>query len=75
MLELIRLDQNIKSSSPLHNCCSFCANVCKCNGDSYNAEVLPFGVEAKLAEQVVNKRARKVTMHDRQDLHDEGSLG
>lgn len=64
------LDSNMKSSSPLHNCCSFCATVCKCYGDSCNAEVLPFEVEGKLAEEGVTKRTREVTMHDRQDLHD-----
>ena len=63
------LDQNIKSSS-LHNCCSFCATVYKCNGDSCNAELLPFEVEAKLADEVFNKRTREVTTHDHQDVHD-----
>jgi len=52
------LDKNIKSSSPLHNCCLFCSTVCKCNGDSYSAE------------EAFNKRTREVSTCDRQDLHD-----
>lgn len=49
------LDKNIKSSSPLHNCCLFCSTVCKCNGVSYSAEVLPFEVETKLPEEASTK--------------------
>lgn len=64
------LDKNIKSSSPVHNCCLFCSTVCKCNGDSYSAEVLPFEVETKLPEEAFNKRTREVSTCDRQDLHD-----
>lgn len=55
------LDKNIKSLSPLHNCCSFCDTVCKCNGPSCNAE-------ASLPEGAVNRRTREVTSGDRRDL-------
>ena len=63
------LDKNIKSLSPLHNCCSFCGTICKCNGDSCSAEPLPFETEANLPEEAVSKRTREVTTCDRQDLH------
>jgi len=62
----------MKSLSPFHNCCSFCATVCKCSGDSCIAEALPFEAEAKLPEEAVHKRTRNVHVStcDRQDLHD-----
>ena len=62
------LDKNIKSLSPLHNCCSFCATVCKCNGHSCNAEALPFEAEASLPDEAVNRRTREVTSRNRRDL-------
>ena len=64
------LDKNVKSLSPLHNCCSFCATVCKCNGDSCSAEALPFEAKAKLPEEAANQKTRDVTTCDRGDLHD-----
>lgn len=64
------LTKNIKSLSPLHNCCSFCATVCKCSRYSCIAEALPFEAEAKLPEEAVNKRTRAVSTCDLQDLHD-----
>ena len=48
--------------------CSFCATVCKWNGDSCNAEALPFEAEATLPEEAVNRRTRKVTSQDCRDL-------
>ncbi|XP_015760050.1 PREDICTED: Bloom syndrome protein homolog [Acropora digitifera] len=62
------LDKNINSLSPLHNCCSFCATVCKCNGHSCNAEALPFEGETSLPEEAVNRTTREVTPRDRRDL-------
>lgn len=64
------LDKNIKSLSPLHNCCSFCSTVCKCNGDSCSAESLSFEVESKLPEEAVVHKTRDITTCDRRDLHD-----
>lgn len=38
----LSLDPDIEPLSPLHDCCSYCATMCKCGGMSCEVSVMPF---------------------------------
>ena len=38
----LSLDPDIEPPSPLHDCCSYCATMCKCGGMSCEVSVMPF---------------------------------
>ena len=64
------LDNSIQPLEPLHDCCSFCSELCKCGGESCSATSLPFEVSQKAAENFseTNGQLRQITCQDRNVL-------
>lgn len=63
------LDSKVQPIQPSHDCCSYCAKICKCGGDSYNAPVLP--IEETLTEDndcAESTHQREVAPSDRNTL-------
>ena len=61
------LDATIEPLEPLHDCCSFCATICKCGGVQCNGAALPF--ESAMQEESSRENStvmqREVTPEDR----------
>ena len=70
MAAYISFDNNIKPMSPAHNCCSFCARTCECDGDSCSAEVWSFEKDSQDSQESSTTRTRDVSNMDRQDLRE-----
>ena len=64
------LDKSIQPLEPLHDCCSFCSELCKCGGESCSETSLPFEVSEQAAENFSesNGELRQVTCQDRKVL-------
>lgn len=64
------LDNSIQPLEPLHDCCCFCSELCKCGGESCIATSLPFEVSQKAAENFseTNGQRRQVTCQERNVL-------
>lgn len=64
------LDNSIQPMEPLHDCCSFCSELCKCGGESCSATSLPFEVSEQAVENLseTNGNLRQVTCQDRNVL-------
>lgn len=62
------LDDNIKSSSPQHDCCSYCKSTCVCKGGMCDAPLLAFEKIYEEETHPANVIYRAVTPEDRLDL-------
>ena len=62
------MDETIQSLEPSHDCCSFCSSICKCAGESCDAETLPFEAINVAVEDSSNVKVRKVTPQERETL-------
>ena len=64
------LDSSIQPLEPLHDCCSFCSELCKCGGENCSATSLPFEVGEQAVENPfeTNGHIRQVTCQDRNVL-------
>ena len=64
------LDATIKPLQPLHDCCSYCSNICKCGGAQCDGAGLPFEscMEEESISENSNAMQREVTPEDRVTL-------
>lgn len=64
------LDDTIQPLEPPHDCCSFCSSICKCAGESCDAEPLPFeDINGAVEDSDSNDvKLRKVTPQERETL-------
>lgn len=62
------LDSAIVPLNPPHDCCTYCTALCKCEGTSCSACVLPFESNAPKPPEKPKGPTRNVTAKDRLDL-------